>query len=1089
MEFLENFNGNNESQLKTLGNHTASVKPIKGKTIPLKERFNQGLLEDEDMYSGKPVWQQLNDIESIWKVKFKHKSRIKIQRDISKAKKSVETLEELENNANSIYLDDIRNINKQESNINIKGHLPSEETLLINDINLQGKACYEQPTIQEEKYSIKDNNSLIDSKTIITREDEEFITEIFGNNENVIDATTPSAIIESNTNIEPEKWLNMNPNHIIIQQTIIKSKIPSQILSAITDKHNQLNPINSATALHRLAKQIHPYNRHTILNHKSFGKLISVIEVHIPEFDSQGLTNILWSIVRIKITPTWLSQLLTQIDKNLMVFNANELSSCLLSLSKVGIKNNESLELRSKLVALIRTRINGFKTPLELTCVSTGLARFNVRDPILFGHISRQIIDSLDKFTMNELRGVAWSFAYLGFNDRLLFANIRNFIENNANETNVKNVIRLAWALSKLKEADSELFLFTISPLIRSNISNLTCKDISTIAWAFLNAEIEDCDLFNDLATALQHQMEEMTTHDITSCVATFSHIEASHRVLFNKMKTRAVEISNEFTPLQLAKIIRGFSYFSDEKFYSVMSRVVESKLPLMSPENILEVLVGFTEAKIVPDALFSKLLHSISKNARKMYAEDSLMLLNVANELRGKYSDRSFSKLLTKLSRALLEQIEERVSKWRCFDISQISLVFKCMKENLQQNSIVKTLSKQLVPCLNRLYSSNLSQNEKVEIFSIFLESSACLNTLCIDIIRTEITKNAKLITIYRKFFTLVKERYDQMKSENKVFGQIDVVFLLVKLGFIDNSVISMCDDIILSYESKKIDSWDHITKTIWFLTEAGINHSWIKEKIAEFLVDYESEDKEHLDYIIRIMWSCVVLGNDDVLMQILQKHLHKFNKKMPKDMLCAQQIALHILKCLPIDVNRKIPRNTDAEKSPICNISGDIITSIKLPSLYQYTIGEVEFGILTDWLQYQREDLFAITKNNKRHVLEIDHESWISECLISMKIPHKAIHVVENVYRISVSFPVEKHLIDVITFKDMLAPDGKIRASALLRQRQLQYLGYGISSIKLPSLYQAIKEKTAKNLIAKVISDFNPTAKEQVSFRNLGT
>ena len=36
-----------------------------------------------------------------------------------------------------------------------------------------------------------------------------------------------------------------------------------------------------------------------------------------------------------------------------------------------------------------------------------------------------------------------------------------------------------------------------------------------------------------------------------------------------------------------------------------------------------------------------------------------------------------------------------------------------------------------------------------------------------------------------------------------------------------------------------------------------------------------------------------------------------------------------------------------------------------------------------------------------------------------VQMRIPHKAIFVVGDIYRVSVAFPTEKHLIDVLTFQ----------------------------------------------------------------------
>ena len=36
-----------------------------------------------------------------------------------------------------------------------------------------------------------------------------------------------------------------------------------------------------------------------------------------------------------------------------------------------------------------------------------------------------------------------------------------------------------------------------------------------------------------------------------------------------------------------------------------------------------------------------------------------------------------------------------------------------------------------------------------------------------------------------------------------------------------------------------------------------------------------------------------------------------------------------------------------------------------------------------------------------------------------LQMKIPHKVTFVVGGIYRVSAAFPIEKHLIDVLTFQ----------------------------------------------------------------------
>lgn len=866
----------------------------------------------------------------------------------------------------------------------------NDGTHLINDLDLGGDAYYEKVDLK----NTADSSELPDSikPQNILKEEKSLLTEIFGNgDDNYIDATKPSAIIESTTNLEPETWLNMDPNHILIQQDLLKSKNTTQVLSSIGDKLKQMNAVNVSTALHRLARYTNPYNRYMVCNHESFGKLISLVEEHILKFDPQGLTNIFWSIIKLKITPKWLDCLLEQINIHANSLNLSELSNCLFCLSKLTKSSDSSLELRFKILSLVQDKITQFKRPLDLTCVSTALARLNVRNPVIFGHISSQVISNLEEFKIQELCGIAWSYASLGFTDHLLFMKIRRFIESKADQNNIGNIIHLAWALSKIKEADPDFFLYTVSPLVRSHLASLNYRQMTTIAWAYVNAGVEDLDLFNDIAATLIHHVDEMTTHDVASSVVAFSHIEID-KLLLKKIKSRAALMLNEFTPLQLSKIVAGFAGLADQNFYNQVAKVVDSKLHLMSPENMVEILLGFTNANVLPLQLFTKLLNTVSKSCKKMYAEDSLLLLELLGTLQGSNISQQLSKLFSNLAQNLIEQIDQRVSRWKCFDVTQITTLFNCLKLGDGTIDVMGTIVKQLSSCLNRVYRSSLSPERKREIFLKFLLSINNLPINSLNVLKTSFAKDSELIKSFNNLMTLVKVEPEDSTSIEEA---VKMLHSCTVLGYSDHVTNSLFDQVIECEPEHPIEDAELGSKLIWSLVESNLHMKWALEKIKYFSTNYDFEPNvKDLDSLVRLMWSCVVVSEDGHLLG-LTSHLSKYENFFPSEVFLSQQTALHILKCM--NNQNVIFRDVEMLESQQSQLDKDRLEA-KIDSKLEdklgvkNSLGELEkksMEVLKEWLDYQREDLYVKSnKSKKLRTPEMDHDSFISECLIKVNL-----------------------------------------------------------------------------------------------------
>ncbi|EDO08510.1 hypothetical protein BBOV_III009540 [Babesia bovis T2Bo] len=1090
---------NDESLDHEATSFEATIKPSGTlKQYKAKSRFSATNVQEQDMYSAKPVWQQLNDIESKWNMHFRHKTRIDSQKSIAKAKKSVESLDSIESNESRLIdLDTFRSSTKRSASapenvtvteshklepMTVPSHrIPKSNTLnslsnvapgdqLVNDLHLKGDAYYEavpidtgmEPALETDTLSTKELRlkESVSPEAMIGRlltDSERSVLESIMPTQpaGVIDAASPAAVIAAETKLEPETWLNMDPGHIVLQQSILKCKSSSQVLAAIQDKVTKLNAVNAATALHRIARHTTSYSRYTLTGNNTFAQLLSAVEAHIATLDPQGVTNVLWSIVKLRIHPQWMDSLLVTMQKHVKELGTSELASSLFAVSKLATMSTAGIDLRDMLLGTVQEKVTHFRTPLDITCVATALARLNVRNPVIFSQLSAAVLAVIDDFAMQQLCGIAWAYASLGFSDKALFRKIRLIIESKASGTNIGDVVHLTWALSKLREADHELFLCTVSPLVRSHIAHLRCRDISTIAWAYLNADIEDTDLFEDLASALLHHVDEMTTRDISAAVAAFAHMAEEHKTLFKKMRNRAQLMLNEFTPLQLAKITRGFIAVSDERFYSQLCKVIESKVYLMLPENVVEILMGLMEASQVPPLLLKKLIETVSTGAHKMYAEDCLLLLQVATTLK-KQSDPTLMSALDKLASAMVDQIERRVSRWRCYNIEHISLFFECLAAmgigGSKGDSAVRTLAKHMASCLNRLMNNNVSGDHKNKVIQEYIKACAGLPPRKLAILSAELSKSTEFMRAMHGVVASLSSCHD--------LDVVETVHNLIKMGYMDDSVIAMCDTVAGMNQNDA--NATTLSKAVYALTEANLHLPWVR-KVLKVAIDMDDANPESM---ISLMWSCVVLGEDEILVQMLNKYVPTFDE-LPTDMLQAQQVALHVMHCLMPGNNEMYPNELVATNSQ------DEHESIS--NLTKWNINPDVITTLQEWLDYQRDDLYTISQGGrKKRAIELDYDNMLSECLIQMKIPHKTVHTIQNVYKASVAFPLERHLIDVLSFSDCFIPHGKPRSRALLRQRQLKLMGYGVVSIQLTKLYESSREGTTRQLIAKALSSF---------------
>ncbi|SBS94347.1 hypothetical protein POVCU1_028080 [Plasmodium ovale curtisi] len=129
-----------------------------------------------------------------------------------------------------------------------------------------------------------------------------------------------------------------------------------------------------------------------------------------------------------------------------------------------------------------------------------------------------------------------------------------------------------------------------------------------------------------------------------------------------------------------------------------------------------------------------------------------------------------------------------------------------------------------------------------------------------------------------------------------------------------------------------------------------------------------------------------------------------------------------------------------------------------------------------------YNRNTNSMNSKKEKKKVKMFHFDHIISDVLNFLNIQYKGSHVHENIYKICCSFPYERHLIDLISYEDVLYPSHKPLLSADLRQKQLALKGtiricWTVHSVNFRDLYNSIKDKNVIcyifNIIKKIKKD----------------
>nr|AKM76702.1 AT2G31890-like protein [Geranium phaeum] len=257
------------------------------------------------------------------------------------------------------------------------------------------------------------------------------------------------------------KEINLNKN-------IVESGSAEEIMSIVAEtmaavekglSPSPLSPLNIATALHRIAKNMEKTEmsrdrRLAFARQREMSMLVSVAMMALPECNAQGISNISWALSKIGGELLYLSEMdrvaevaLTKVgefnSQNVanvagafasMRHSATDLFTELLKRASEIIYTFKEQELAQVLWAfaslhepsdiLLETIDNTFKDAHQFECSfdeeTSRYARESIRGPDMEGVPDSPTL----KFNRDQIGNIAWSYAALGQMDRSFFSHV-----------------------------------------------------------------------------------------------------------------------------------------------------------------------------------------------------------------------------------------------------------------------------------------------------------------------------------------------------------------------------------------------------------------------------------------------------------------------------------------------------------------------------------------------------------------------------------------------------------------------------------------------------------------------------------------
>jgi hypothetical protein len=851
--------------------------------------------------------------------------------------------------------------------------------------------------------------------------------------------------------LEPEQTLeSIPPLTLSIQHELVHAKTPVDILLITESNKERLDGTNLATSLHCIARR--KVSELVLADHR-LESLISRVGTEIDKIGIVGLSNTLWSLVKLdKFREVdWFSILIDRMVKTMPSCPTGHLASNLFAVADICKKNSTESErmnlLIDSIVSSLHTRGLDSVSTSDLISVSTSLARLGRLERSVMSYLADRVMGQIDAIPIDQLTSVLWAFTVLKISDKTLYSKIQSMLESRApTECSKRNLVDLVWSLAKGGPGDeslSELFKFTMAPLLRTHMMEMTVRELSTVLWSFATAEIVDFDFYNDVAHALIPKVAEMNAHDVSSIVWALSSVHYSHSDLLRNLKHQAHVLRNQFTPLQLSRVVYGLGA-ADVRDRRVMTELVDAckkRMHLLYTQNVVEILMGLSHVEMLD--LAGSFFEALSTQTARISGRDAVQVLKALGQLGHTEAWTRYPDLIAELEQIVQTRFNCS-GRWIPNGYDFCDLVEAMGKLRLGDRELME----RVLIHLSTIYKSPLFT---ADLFLRFLASVSSFSRNS-----EELRTLKKLLLMKEKGIqvavsTLSEQVVMHASGKLSLASAIEILGMYSQIGFQDESVLKLAELIQETFhqeaarDSLSVSSLVHACTSLAQLQILPDFAFELCEFTTESLV---SRTEVPADEIMDLVWARLALADDPT--SIPSELIHRMMADpswIPRDVFRAKQVCMSLGDLSPGLTKRIVKMRAVVKPAS---------TSKRSPRSLSRSIDK--------------------------------YESLISFSLSELRVKHIQHFVaVKDLYTVSVSLGPGL-CIDLLGPEDVVAPrTDKWSGEKLLKNLNLAQNGCTVVSVTMRQVQSALESNSLKPLIADLIAPYNEKGRERVSFKKI--
>ncbi|KAI4837286.1 hypothetical protein MKS88_003756 [Plasmodium brasilianum] len=611
---------------------------------------------------------------------------------------------------------------------------------------------------------------------------------------------TPIEILNRLSGESLSSIIDGNIDNLIIQREIKKEKTANGIINVVYNNLNNCDKINLSSALVKMSKLLDSYQKQSIIKNYMYLSIIKKIEENLSTFEISNLVQIFYAFVKIENFPFFFNDIISSINNKLDEAMPKQICSILYTLSNIIIETNESRMLKMKIIDKIKRNLSSFVCLNDVICLLTSLSKLKYKDVHTYYQLSKKIEENMDQLSIKNVSNILWSFSNINYTSQLV-KNIKKIIEKHIHDANYMDIINIIYSLTKLNEYDDHLYNDVFYNAINVYLHNMNVKNLCIILWSYTFANVDKPDLYINILTKINENMNQITTKDVVSILTCLSRIKYNYRYkyLFNHLKNKVIKNVYAFTPLQLTNIIYHSSVLEmyDHKYYYVLVQQIYQIRKLLYLENLTLILYALKNIcylniqNLDIFKLISYIFEQVGKKYKLLCGEDCVNITLIINDLM-KYSNQgylSFTHIcnlnngenyahpymhvedqsgannyvdifddnvkidhfahdkeevyLPYINDLLYEQIKIRLNNFWQLNIKDVNNLLIIMKDGCMYDDVIlNMIMRQIIPIL--LKSTNIE-------FLIFL-SNITSNRNLKFIALTHLSRRPKLISVFKK-------------------------------------------------------------------------------------------------------------------------------------------------------------------------------------------------------------------------------------------------------------------------------------------------------------------------------------------------